>query len=662
MAVSNISKISIIGLERDRTEVLSFLQSSGRLELIPEAKISAEAQTLSDFSGVDPVELEDAITFLSAYPVKTGGAASLLKQRLLVSAKQLRDTAGTFDYPSFLEELNKLRSMHQEYLHRKERLSQERSSLMPWRGMDILLDDLHSTSQNCGFFLGTCSLKEHADLRKEMESSQLPLFINTVGCDKSTVYLAVIYLSRDFEPLETLLKNNGFNFVTLGRGNKTVREQLLEVNIEALILDDKIADIRERFSRMSEQQLRLMIVHDYLSNLKSRASVAEQLLRQKYTFVLQAWIRRKDEQAIKRGLFLKFGAIEVITSLPCAGEDVPTALENKPLVQPFEIVTNLYGQPVYRGIDPSGLLAPFFALSFGFCMADAGYGVILLAMAIYMFTRKSATLMDKAFPRLVFILGIVTVAGGIVTGGFFGDLISRLPDFFAPLKQLQRRMTVFDPVKDSMLFLGMTLIFGFIQVCTGVAIKFLHDLRQDKFSALTLDLPSLFVQFGMLMLTLVFTGIAPAGIMKYALVMLSVAGGLVIFYHWQVNKDISLKIFWSLFGLYSVITGNFLADTLSFSRIFALGLTGSLLGTAINTMLFPSGPVNGILGAAAAALALAVLFAGHILNMAIALLGAYVHTSRLQYLEFFGKFFESGGRPFKSFREEVKYTYITANN
>ncbi|MDD5618015.1 MAG: V-type ATP synthase subunit I, partial [Candidatus Omnitrophica bacterium] len=147
--------------------------------------------------------------------------------------------------------------------------------------------------------------------------------------------------------------------------------------------------------------------------------------------------------------------------------------------------------------------------------------------------------------------------------------------------------------------------------------------------------------------------------MRYVFGLFILAAATVIFYQWKSNKEISLKIFWSFFGIYSIITGNFLADTLSFSRIFALGLTSGLLAMAINTILFPKGPVQGGFAFIAAALAILVMLLAHVLNFAISMLGAYVHTSRLQYLEFFTKFFEAGGRPFKPFKLENKYIFLT---
>ncbi len=177
-----------------------------------------------------------------------------------------------------------------------------------------------------------------------------------------------------------------------------------------------------------------------------------------------------------------------------------------------------------------------------------------------------------------------------------------------------------------------------------------------------LDLPTLLVQTGLLLLVLVSAGILPAGLLRFVLGLLITAAMGVIYYQWTSNREISLKIFWSVFGIYSIITGNFLADTLSFSRIFALGLTGGLLGMAINTMLLPSAPVRGLAGFVGLAVASLALCAGHLINLAISVLGAYVHTSRLQYLEFFTKFFESGGRQFKPFKLENKYVFLTNNN
>ncbi|MFA5429647.1 MAG: hypothetical protein WC329_00610 [Candidatus Omnitrophota bacterium] len=658
MAVSSIKKIDLIGLERDRMDILSFLQNRGQLEIISSPAAGTAQPGVGKTAGAEPMELEDAISFLGAYSRPGGVFSKMLKQRVMISAAQLRQEAAAFDVRAFLDELNKFRLQYQELQRRKERFNQERIALMPWRFLETRLDDLRNPSSLFGVFLGTVDLREKDNLLRDISGGGAPAHLEIVNTADGTLYAAVVYLAKNFERIEGLLKGRKFNFVVLGAGEETVRERLLEVNIESLILDDKMQDIRGQFCRMSEQALRLMLVHDYLLCLRERMSVSGTLEKQAYTFSLCAWARRKDIPGLEEELYRKFPESAVFLSDPFPGENIPSALENRPLLQPFEVVTDLYGKPVYGGIDPSGLLAPFFLVSFGFCIADAGYGLLILAAAAFLFSRRPPP-PEKIFLRLMVWMGIFTVIAGMITGGFFGDLIGRLPESFAWAKRLQRKLAIIDPVKDSMLFLGATLIFGFLQVACGVAVKFCRDLKRDRFAAFALDLPSLFVQFSMLGLCLVFTGMGPAWLAGYALYSFVAAGALIVFYNWRSNKDISLKIFWSGFGLYSIVTGNFLSDTLSFSRIFALGLTGSLLGAAINTMLFPSGPVNGIGGIIGAAAAVGVLFAAHILNMAISLLGAYVHTSRLQYLEFFGKFFEAGGRPFRAFRQEGKYTYIT---
>jgi len=661
MAISKIKKIEIIGLHKDKERFLGLLQKLGIVELIN----VIESQEVSTGLEMVPSEtnllgIEEAISYLTAFKEKRGLLEGMVKLRPLVYQEQLKEVIANFDYASLLKELSGLRNHLKDFLQHKERLLQEIQLLAPWRNLSIPLEQIHST-QHCSILLGVLRSHDYANLLEDFEKENINLSFEIVNQDRTNVYLVILYIKEEFERLEPVLKNRHFNFITLPRYKLTVKDRLLKINSEVLQLDDNIQDVKERIALLSKQQFKLMVVYDYLANIKKRQEADKSLAKQQFTFCLSGWIKDKDIKLLEKEVVSEFKDTAMFISQPKADETIPVALENNPIIRPFEVVTNLYGQPAYHGLDPTGYLAPFFALSFGLCMLDAGYGLILATIVIFFLRKRQISQVGKNFLKFFLFMSVVTILAGLITGSFFGDLISRLPPQFAFLKDIQKRFILFDPVGDSLVFLGLTLILGFIQVWTGVFIKFLKDLRIDRFTASLLDLPTLMVQISLFVLVLVFAKVLPAFMMKYAGGLLILSAVSVIYYQWKSNGEISLKIFWSVFGIYSIIAGNFLADTLSFSRIFALGLTGSLLGRAINTMLFPKIELTGGLAFIGAIFAILILLIGHIINLAICILGAYVHTSRLQYLEFFTKFFESGGRPFRPFKEEAKYIFLTEN-
>jgi V/A-type H+-transporting ATPase subunit I len=218
-------------------------------------------------------------------------------------------------------------------------------------------------------------------------------------------------------------------------------------------------------------------------------------------------------------------------------------------------------------------------------------------------------------------------------------------------------------LEEPLKFLSLTLGLGIFQVATGVMIRIIKDLKERDFFRFTfLSLPTLFIQMSLLIILLAVLGILPNSFIMASFIVFLIACLLVVIFQFLKNKGFLLKLFWSFFGLYNIITGNFLADTLSFSRLFALGLTTGLLAMAINEIVFI---IPQILGALKIPLFISIVLGagiflvGHLLNFLINCLSAYVHTSRLQYLEFFSKFFEGPGRTFKPFKRQYRYIRVT---
>jgi len=661
MSITAIKKIEIIGLEQDKQEMLRFLQKLGMIEILS-GRTAAEGASflsgVSDPSSVNIAELDEAIAFLANYKAKPGVLDSFVKLKPLVYKKELETIVKSFAYKDILAELALLREEQKTVFQHKERLVQECVLLTPWKSLSVPFENL-SGGRLCGIILGIVRINEYENLIEVCEQQGIPVSWEIISRDKVNVHVSAIYVKQYFEVFEALLKEYRFNAVTLGRHPGVVKERLLVIHDEIRQADKRLEEIKNRFIILANEQFKLMVVFDYYANMAKVHETGASCQQQKFTFSFGGWMRSKDFSFITREISGRFKNSAVFVSAPAPGENIPIALEQKPVLQPFEVVTDLYGQPVYNGQDPTALLAPFFAISFGFCMLDAGYGMILIAAAVFFLSKKNISYYGKRLWKLFLYMGITTMIAGIITGSFFGDLISRLPEQFNAVKSIQRKFILFDSVKDALMFLGFTLVLGFIQVWTGVFIKFIRNFKADKFTAFVLDAPTLCVQAGLLVLLLSYFKILPALIIPYAAVILIVSAGAIVYYQWKTNTDIGLKIFWSIFGIYSIVTGNFLADTLSFSRIFALGLTGGLLGMAINTMLFPSFPVTNVGSFISAAILVCFLVFGHVLNLAISILGAYVHTSRLQYLEFFTKFFEAGGRRFRPFKEETKYIFLS---
>ncbi|HNQ34729.1 MAG TPA: hypothetical protein PKN80_01540 [bacterium] len=380
------------------------------------------------------------------------------------------------------------------------------------------------------------------------------------------------------------------------------------------------------------------------------------------TLLLTGWIRTQDRPRLEKFLAGTFPEAGLLARPARPEEAVPVALENGPVGQPFEAVVDLFGRPVYSGYDPSAFVAFFFILSFAFCLGDVGYG-LLLALGSFLLMKKFPAPAARRLLGVFLYSGLATMLVGLLTNSWFGNLTSLFPPL-APLARFQSRLALFSPVDnpaDTMKLFYFSLVVGFVQITTGMLLKAKEAIRRFGALGALEGIPPLVIQLGLpfLLFTLVMRGRLPWAepAIPVTGLVLGVAALLIIYYQWRTQSDLVLKIFFAPYTLYGLVVGNLLGDTLSYARIFALGLTGGLLAVTVNQLAGMTGaiPVIGTL------FFLLLLLGGHAFNLFISTLGAYVHTSRLQYLEFFTKFYESGGRPFDPLRKQYRYLQPDGN-
>ena len=307
-------------------------------------------------------------------------------------------------------------------------------------------------------------------------------------------------------------------------------------------------------------------------------------------------------------------------------------------MKPFELVTSFYGAPRYGYLDPTPFLAPFFALFFGICLTDAAYGIILLLGVSAAFRFMRPDMETKRALYFFLICSFSTVLCGILTGGWFGDAFQRLP--FPALQKLRTALMVLDPVKKATQFMGFAIFLGAVQVFLGVLLRIVEDMRfRDWKSVFLKDIPSVLIQ------TSVFLLISGRLLKVFALgdsmvsLLLFIFGGslaALVLYALVTEKSMLFKVFWAFFGVYGVLSGNSMADILSYVRLFALGLTSGLLALSINEIIFLIAKVSPWLLPLCAVLFIFL----HMANLFLSVIGAFAHTCRLQYYEFFMKFME----------------------
>jgi V/A-type H+-transporting ATPase subunit I len=388
MAIAKIKKIELIGLDKEKSSLLGLLQKLGIVQLIngsttltidtersrsvniQQAQLDIASQVPS--SEVKLLEIEEAISFLATFREKTGFLEGMANLKPIVYRRELKEVINNFDWQGLLNELSASRSQLKDLIQHKEKLGLRKQLLAPWRYLSLPLDEIRPT-QHCDILLGILNSRDYERLLEDTTGENIDCFFEIINQDKTSTYLVLICLQKDFERLEALLKKHLFNFVALGYYKGVAKDILLEIDIESLTLDDRILKTKQRIAALSKEQFKLKIIYDHLANIEKINEAQKNLARHEYTFALSGWINYKNAAQLEKEIANKYNEVALFISDPKEGEDMPVILENKRLIQPFEFITQIYGMPKYNELDPTPFLAPFFFLYFGFCVSDAGY-------------------------------------------------------------------------------------------------------------------------------------------------------------------------------------------------------------------------------------------------------------------------------------------------
>ncbi len=334
----------------------------------------------------------------------------------------------------------------------------------------------------------------------------------------------------------------------------------------------------------------------------------------------------------------KYSSIYYLFIDPLPQDDVPIVLKNKPIVQPYEFVTTLYSYPKKDNLDPTVFLAPFFTLFFALCMSDVVYGIFLFFVWFFLKNKiKTFGKLEQLFVLFKY-LGIITIFAGVITDSFIGFNVLKNFGF-------TKRIILFDPLKKPIDFLKFSFLLGLIQITFGMMIKFFRSVKLKDFWGMIEMLlwKILLISLVPAVYQLIFAQRVNQVIYSITLKVALVTGIVMIIILGRETKNIFLKPFSALFKLYSIV--GYYSDIFSYARILALSLAGTAISQTINLLSNTTwnikffGPILSIL----------IFIAGHMFNFTVNCLGAFVHSARLQYLEFFSKFFEGGGRPIKYF-------------
>ena len=644
MAILKMKKLRLMAVRSRKDELLRELIRHGCVEFSEledqiqgsdvESILSRESSDVATLKS-QLTSLNHAIALLDTYAPKKG--------KLLSAKPELEDLAFLDD--TGLSGALKFAGAIEGYDARIKRISAEESrqrgiidSLQPWLGLDLPLNT--EGTERCGVLMGTIPVKmELADVQAALSQVDEESELFQVNEDKRDRYVLLVAMKETIPAMQECLRSFGFTASALGSMKGTARECLSAAEEALKELASEKEACAQSIVAEAVRRDELKLAADRVSTKIALAEADEKLYGTASTVVMEGWIPEEKEQKLIK-VFDDFGcAYETLTPTEEEYPEVPVKLKNNKVTNGLNMVTEMYSLPAYGSLDPNPLMAPFFILFYGLMMADMGYGLLMVIAALVAMKKIKPRKGSLSFCQLLLWGGISTFVCGALTGGFFGDALVKIGQILGKPSGWGELPALFSPMTDSMMVLIGAMALGLVHLNTGMVINFVKKTKRGQ-------LADAIWEEGALWVTLV-------GIILYVLKIGNVAGvpvvlviGLVMVFYGGSRSAKGLGKLLSIFTtLYNTATGWF-GDILSYSRIMALMLAGSVIATVFNTI-----------GAIANSfwLFIPVFLIGHTLNFALNLLGCYVHDLRLQCLEYFGKFYEDGGRPFKPLEVTTKY-------
>jgi len=647
MAIEKMKKLRLMAVRSQKEDILRELLCLGCVEISePDAELSSpELEGIAQRESSELLSLRSeqnavlqALALLDRYaPHKD----KLLSARPEISLEQILDGAELEAALAAAQEIISDDERIKRITAEESRLRGVLQSLAPWAELGVPLE--YSGSKRCAYVLGAIPAavpmaSATAALSEAVPESEL----FAVSSDKDQHYTALVCFKEELPRALERLREFGFAAASLSGMQGTPAQIIAETEAQLSSLAERKEAEAAAIASFAEKRAVLRLCSDRLNARLACAEAEGNLFGVKSTVAFEGWVLARRAAELEAVLQKYDCAWELEDPTEEEYPEVPIKLRNNKLTNALNMVTNMYSLPTYDNVDPNPLMAPFFILFYGLMMADMGYGLLMVIAAIVALRKikpKDGTL---SFCQLLLYGGISTFIMGALTGGFFGDAIERVGIILGKPEGWGVLPALFSPLNDTIYVLLGAMVLGLVHLNTGMLVSFVMKLKKKDAAAAVFEEGSLWIMLvGAVFLALEKTGVYANGFGLYILIL----GTVMLFYGGTRGEKGFGKVTSIFATLYNTATG-WLGDILSYSRIMALMLAGSVIASVFNTI---GGIANSLW------LFIPVFLVGHALNFALNLLGCYVHDLRLQCLEYFGKFYNDGGRAFKPLEIKTKY-------
>lgn len=665
-----MKRLRLIGMQAERGALLKLLQHMGCVEIDEPTEFRDDpvwaSLTRPDTQALGRAreqrsELEGALKTLKKYgPRQKGG---LLKARPVITEGELFDDSA---YEAALADAGRLGELERQIsalYAEQNKLRTQRLSLAPWLGLDIPLET--TSTEEVAVLFGTVAGTADLDALEQAlaEKSELTQLLRA-GSDAQLQYLVFLCHRSAEEECQEVLKDFGFSRSALRGWTGTAAENDKRLAQELAQSEQTLAETIAQVAAFAPRKGALEQALDRSDQEISREEARCRLLDSGTAFFLDGWVPVPEEEKLLQKLREFTCCWETEEPLPEDYPQVPVKLKSNVLTEPLTTITEMYSLPAYDGVDPNGLMMPFYVFFFGFMFADLAYGAILAGVCAVIQIKTRPKGGFGQLIRLMIMCGISSAVIGFLTGGFFSDLLVQFTDMLGlpqpviPFLSAPEGSGVPGPVlsvmDDPMTVLVFALIVGFVQILVGMIVKFWMLCRAGQVWDAVWDIGTWWVIFlGIGLFALNMTGVTALGSVGGVPVVL-IAGCLMLLAQARTAKGFG-KVTAVISAVYNGVTGYF-GDILSYSRLMVMMLAGSVIGQVFNILAaMPGGGLPPVVGIPVFFL---IVIVGHAFNIGLNVIGTYVHTSRLQYLEFFKQFYAEGGRPWRPLNIATKYVDI----
>ena len=666
MAMLKMQRINVYALLKYCRDILEDLQRRGVVE-------------------IENIDIEDSVFYKddsSAYQAQYAGLAAtaaeareilsryVLKKKGLLSSFKGREQLSKAEYDSLSDETHDIQRVAYDIISYQKNIDTNEAekikyqaqleAIKPWLALDVPMN-FSGTSKTRAFIGKFSPPKTSTQIVTEL-AEQIPdveaIDVEVIYSDENQTCVFILTSLKDADAVSDALRRIGFEYPSY-QSMVIPKEREKEINKHINNRDGRILEAQQNIIAYGKYMDKLAFLEDYYVMKAGRYQAYDDIVTSNNTFVMTGYVPEPDARKLKEHLERTYDAgVELEEAVE---PDAPVKLKNNKFSEPVESVIATYSYPDKHEADPTSVMAIFYYIFFGLMFSDAGYGLVMaLACGICLLKFKNMEQGLRRSMKMFFWCGVSTTFWGLLFGSFFGDAVAVISKTFfnAAPPDIPGLVTPiwFNPVTDPMKMLMFSFLLGIIHLFTGLAIQAYNDIRHKEYLAILYDVISWYLLVGGAILALLsmemMENIAgfllPPVCMKIGGIMAAVGAVIILFFSGRESKNPIIRLAKGAYGLYGA-TG-YLSDILSYSRLLALGLATGVIAQVFNQIgsMMGSGVISAIIF-------IIIFVIGHGLNIGINALGAYVHTNRLQFVEFFGKFYTGGGRGFNPFKINTKH-------